>query len=201
MEDHKEMNVQEGVRPTRTYRPRFRLYKPNPKGTGCAMELTLHPAHDLFEGSIMARLSNQLTVGDRRGPNPTFPSFDWENAIPVKLGFSDLSKMLQVFRGECETLEEDKGLYHRSPSGLTHIMLKHLIEPTPGYSLMVSRVTPGAQEGPRAHIFLSSVEASGVTAAVEQSLGYVCFGIPMVLEHDTTAYRQAVREMRHDSAS
>lgn len=192
--------VPAGEKP-RSYRPRFSLYKPNPKGTGCAMELELHPAHDQTEGSIMARLANQMTIGDRRGPNPTYPRFDWENSICVKLGFSDLAKMLQVFRGECEALEEGKGLYHRSPRGLTRISLRHLIEAAPGYSFEVSRSSGEGRDGLRARILIAQHEAIGLVAAIEQSLGYVCFGIPVVIAHDTSGYRQAVREMRDAPAA
>lgn len=186
----------------RVYRPRLSFYKPNPKGTGCALQLEVHPAHDLTDGSIMARFANQLTVGDRRGPNPTYPHFDWENALTVKLEFSDLAKMLQVFRGECEALEDGKGLYHRSPKGLTRIGLKHLIEPICGYMFEVSRTSSDGQNETRAaHLLIAPHEATGLVAALEGSLSVICFGLPVVIERDTSAYRQAVRGMHDASAA
>lgn len=185
----------------RIYRPKFALCKPNATGNGCSMELELHPAHDQVDGSIWARLANQSSVGDFHGPVPTYPRFDWKNALTVKLDFTDLSKMLQVFRGECESLEEGRGLLHRSPVGLTNIKLEHLIDPKPGYIFEVFRMPAPGKQGIRAHIHISPFEATGLTAAIENSLGVICFGIPMVIPHDTTAYRQAVREMRHAQAS
>ena len=161
----------------KTYRPSLVFYKANAKGSGCAMKMELHPAHGQTDGSIMVTLANQMTIGDRRGPNPTFPHFDWENAICVKLDFSDLSKMLQVFRGECESIEEGRGLVHRSPKGLTYIKLAHLIDPIPGYKLEVKfSAVAGSVE--QRTIMLMPYEALGLVAAIESSFGVICFGVP-----------------------
>ena len=161
----------------KTYRPSLVFYKANAKGTGCAMKMELHPAHGQTDGSIMVTLANQMTIGDRRGPNPTFPHFDWENAICVKLDFIDLSKMLQVFRGECESIEEGRGLVHRSPSGLAYIRLEHLVEPIPGYKLEVEFFA-GAGSVEKRTVMLMPYEALGLVAAIESSLGVICFGVP-----------------------
>ena len=161
----------------RAFRPKLAFYKANAKGSGCAMKMELHPAHGQTDGSIMVTLANQMTIGDRRGPNPTFPHFDWENAICVKLDFSDLSKMLQVFRGECESIEEGRGLVHRSPKGLTYIKLAHLIEPIPGYRLEVEFFA-GSGNSERRTVMLMPYEALGLVAAIESSLGVICFGVP-----------------------
>lgn len=158
-------------------RPALALYKANAKCTGCAMKMELHPAHGDTAGSIMMSLASQKTVGDFRGPNPIYPTFDWENPITVKLDFTDLAKMLQVFRGECESIEEGRGLVHRSPKGLTYIKLEHLVEPIPGYKLEVKfSAVAGSVE--QRTIMLAPYEALGLTAAIESSLGIICFGVP-----------------------
>ena len=118
--------------PPVTYRPKLAFYHASPKGTGCAATLELHPAHDDVDGSIWLCAANQMTIGNRMGPNPTFPRFDWENRICVKLDFNDLCAMLQVFRGECESLEDGRGLFHQSPRGTTKIVLAHSVEPKQG---------------------------------------------------------------------
>ena len=158
-------------------RPALSFYKANAKGSGCAMKMELHPAHGDTAGCIMMSLASQKTVGDRRGPNPTFPTFDWENPITVKLDFTDLAKMLQVFRGECESIEEGRGLVHRSPSGLTYIKLEHLVEPIPGYRLDV-KLCDGVVIVEHRTVMLAPYEALGLTAAIESSLGVICFGVP-----------------------
>ena len=80
----------------KTYRPSLVFYRANAKCTGCAMKMELHPAHGDTSGCIMATLASQKTVGDYRGPNPIYPTFDWENAICVKLDFIDLSDRKSV---------------------------------------------------------------------------------------------------------
>ena len=185
------------------YRPKLRLYHANGKGTGGAIQMELHPAHDEFDGCIMMQVAGQMTVGDLRGPNPTYPRFDWDGSVCVKLDFNDLTKMLQVFRGETESLEDGKGLYHRSVRASTRIVLRHMIDPRPGYLLEVYRSGAGQDpaEEKSARVFLPPNEALGVSLAIEDSMGVVCFGIPMLVPHDTSAYRAAVREARNAAAA
>ena len=182
------------------YRPKLRFYHASARGTGCALQIELHPAHDLTDGSLMMSVANQMTIGNRLGPNPTFPRFDWENKITVKLDFNDLSKMLQVFRGECESLENDQGLFHRSPSGMTKIVLRHIVEPVQGYSLELYR-TPVQGEEQRAHFMFFPHEALGLAEAIAGSLAVISFGIPTVIPHDTSAYERATKELRNASAA
>lgn len=183
-------------------RPKFAIFHPNAKGTGCAMTLDLHPAHGQKDGCIMAAFACQKSVGDRSGSVITYPTFDWENRICVKLDFNDLCKMLQVFRGECESIGDGKGLYHRSPKYSTRIVLRHLLEPVQGYSLEVYRNTPGRPDEDRsAHILLTPAEALGLGISFENSIGVICFGIPKVIPHDTSAYEGKVREMRHAASA
>ena len=186
--------------PPGTYRPKLAFYHATPKGTGCAVTWTLHPAHDITDGSIWLRAANQMTIGNRMGPNPTFPRFDWENPICVKLGFDDLCAFLQVFRGECESINDEHGLLHRSPAGLTCIKLRHLVEPVQGYSLEIYRTPTGGGEECRAHILLSSAEALGLCESIAGAMYLVSFGIPMLVPHDTTEYRARAREVRDVAA-
>jgi len=184
----------------KTYRPRLRFYHANAKGTGCAVQMELHPAHDNVDGSIMVSMSNQATIGDLRGPNPTYPRFDWEGAISVKLDFSDLCGILQVFRGECESLGDGRGLYHTTATASTRIVLRHLVEPYSGYSFELYRTTKGGTET-RTHYVFSAAEALGISEAIAGSMSVISFGIPMVIPHDTSAYKAANRMVRNVSAA
>ena len=180
----------------RAIRPSLSFYHANAKGTGSAIKMRLHPAHDFTDGSIMLKIANQMTIGNVAGPNPTFATFDWENAMTVKLDFCDLCQMLQVFRGECESINDGKGLYHRSPLGTTSIRLKHLIDPVSGYLLEIYRSSPKGQEPDRhAGMLFKPVEALGLSESIAGAMYLVGFGIPMVIQHDTTAYRAQVKEM------
>jgi len=183
------------------YRPKLAFYHANPRGTGGAVSMDLHPAHGYKEGCIMMRVSNQMTVGNRQGPNPTFPRFDWENAIIVKLGFDDLCQMLQVFRGECESLGEGKGLYHATAKATTTIRLRHLVDAVTGYSLEVYRTSRAGGEESRASILFSNAEALGLCEAIAGSMSVISFGIPVVLPHDTAAYEAEQKEFRNAAAA
>jgi len=181
-------------RPVGLFRPNMCFYHANPKGTGSAVKMNLHPAHDDTDGCVMLTIANQKTVGDRRAANPTFSTFDWENAICVKLDFGDLTQILQVFRGECESINEGKGLYHVSPKGATSIRLAHLVDPVAGYMLDICRkANRENDDGVRARFLFGAAEALGLCEAIAGSLYLVCFGIPMLVPHDTSAYRAEVR--------
>ena len=80
------------------FRPRLAIYHANAKGTGCAIKMELRPASGATDGGIFCTFAAQKTVGNRLGPNPTFPTFDWDGGITVKLAFDDLTKVQQVFR-------------------------------------------------------------------------------------------------------
>ena len=166
---------------TRQYRPSLGFYHPNGKGTGSAIRMSLHPAHNNHDGCIMLQLANQVTVGDRTAAVPVFPTFDWENKVTVKLDFNDLSKMLQVFRGECEAAGEGKGLYHRSAKYNTKIGFRHIIEPVQGYSLDVSRAELNGANESRVHFVMNAAESMGLMEAIAGAMCIVSFGIPMVI--------------------
>lgn len=184
------------------FRPKLALYHASSKGLGSALKLELHPAHDDTEGSIMLIIANQMTVGDLRGANPVYPRFDWENAATIKLGFNDLCSLLQVFRGEIETVNDGKGFYHNSTMWTTRIGFRHVIEPVSGYSLEVYR-NPRNRDGEsfRFHFMFSAAEAIGVCEAISDSMGLIAFGIPMIIPHDTSAYEAKLKELRNANAA
>jgi len=184
----------------RTYRPKLRFYHANARGTGCAVSMELHPAHDDTDGSIMVCMSNQATIGDLRGPNPKYPRFDWEGSIIVKLDFSDLCRILQVLRGECESLDDGRGLYHTTATASTKIVFRHIVEPFAGYSLEFYRTAKGGGET-RTHYVFSPWEALGLAEAIAGSMSVISFGIPVVIPRDTSAYKAANRANRNVSAA
>ena len=186
--------------PPGTYRPKLAFFHANPRGTGCGVTLELHPAHDDTDGCIMMIAMNQMTVGNRMGPNPTFSRFDWENRICVKLDFNDLCAMLQVLRGECESINGDHGLYHRTARASTKIQLRHQVDPVSGYSLELYKTPAGGGEESHAHLLLSPAEALGLCESIAGAMYLVSFGIPMLVPHDTAEYRARAREVRDVAA-
>lgn len=161
-----------------TNHARLLMCHANPKGTGSAMRLELHPAHGDTDGSIRLVLAPQLTVGDCRKRPMVLPTFDWDNALKAKLDFTDASKILQVLRGECESIEEGKGLFHLSESGTLRILFRHLVDPLPGYHLEVERKDRTTGEERRVLFSVNPAEACGLCEAFAAAIPLVAFGVP-----------------------
>lgn len=178
----------ETARLSMSYRPKLRFYHPNAKGTGCALALELHPAHGDVDGSIWMSVANQLTIGDHSGPAPTFPRFDWENRITVKLDFSDLCRILQVLRGECESIEDGRGLFHRTAMATTRIVFRHLVEPVQGYSLEIFKSKQRGNDE-HSHFVFRDWEALGLSEAISGSMSVISFGLPKVVVRNDEVLR------------
>ena len=161
-------------------RTRKVFYHPNGKGTGSALQLELHPAHEDTEGSVFLTMAPQRTIGIRTADDTVHPTFDWRNAVCLKLDLMDLAQMLQVFRGVQESLADGKGIFHRSSNASAVIKFEHRIEPVPGYMLDVSK-KPLTGELQRVSFFFRAAEAFACALMLEQALVYVAFGIPTVI--------------------
>ena len=191
----------------RGYRPSLPIYHPNGRGTGSAVKMELHPAHDDIDGSIMVTFANQIAPDDAKSDAPgdgyrRFARFDWQNRITIKLDFSDLCRILQVFRGECESIEDGKGLIHSSPGFLTKIQLRHIQEPKHGFMFEVYKnATDKSGRDACARILFSPAEAYGLAMSFEASIGIICFGIPKVIPHDVSGYRSKMSAMRNGTAA
>ena len=185
LSDRKEKNMQmteqnaqsENEQKLGVYRPQLALYHPNGKGSGGAAKFELHPAHNSSAGCVMLKMAAQSAVACRAGEATQFARFDWENAITVKLDFADISAMLQVFNGECESLGEGRGLYHRSAKAATKIAMRHIVEPKPGYSLDLYRTSTSDNSETRTHLLITQTEAEGLRAAILGSMSAICFGV------------------------
>jgi len=157
-------------------RPTWTMYHPNGKGTGTALRLELHPAHDQTDGSIFAAIAPQKTT-----ESEPYPSMDWDKAISVKFEIIELAQILQVLRGCAESIEDGKGLFHRTIKGNTVVRFEHRIEPVPCYVLDVSR-KPFDGDVERIWFALRTAEAFALAEVISNALLYVAFGIPMVNE-------------------
>jgi len=148
---------------------RLTYYHANGKGTGSALAIELHPAHDEVAGHFTAILAPQKTP-----PEASLPTFDWDNAVVVKLGVSDICEMLQVLRGYAESIEDGRGLFHRTREASIVIRFSHVIEPRPGYMLEIGKTTDGETRTLR--IMLSPSEALALSLAIETSVSRIVFG-------------------------
>ena len=156
---------------------RATICHPNARGMGSAVRLALYPAHERTAGFIRLEIAKQKTLASVNGETPTFATFDWPNAIGAKLGLSDISQMLMVFRGMQESIADGKGLFHRTAEANMIVKFTHMIEPCPCYSLEISR-KPLDGELDTAHFAFRMEEAIWLSTAIEASMGVLVFGVP-----------------------
>ena len=159
-------------------RPRLEFHHPNGKGTGCAMVMALSPADSTQNGFIAVSIANQLTVGNPTGDNPTYPTFDWENSVDIVLDFNDLCAILQVLRGETESVCEGRGIFRKYKECCQKIQLRHLIDPVCGYSFEVFEKQANGGDEKRVHILMSPAESLGIYEAIAGSMRLIAFGNP-----------------------
>ena len=158
--------------------PCLRIYHPNGKGTGCAMVMKLRPADATQDGFIVVSFANQMTVGNPHGDNPTFPTFDWENCVDVVLDFDALCAILQVLRGETESIDGIHGIFHKYKECCQKIQLRHLIDPVHGYSFEVVETPANGGDEKRVHMLLSPAESLGICESIAGSMYLIAFGVP-----------------------
>ena len=151
-------------------RPAITICHANARGTGTALRLELHPANTDSDGSILATIAPQNAV-------KPVASFDWKNSISVRLCLMDLAKILQVFRGNYESIDDGKGLYHRTINGFTVVRLYHRIEPIGGYVLDVAH-KPNDGETVRLVFSMTYDEAFALAESIDHAMLYVAFGVP-----------------------
>ena len=159
-------------------RPRLEFYHPNAKGTGCAMVMKLRQADTTGGGYIVASFANQMTVGNPTGDDPTYPTFDWENSVDIVLDFNDLCVILQVLRGETESVCDGRGIFRKYNGCCQKIQMRHLVEPVCGYSFEVLEMTANGGDERRVHMLMSPAESLGIYEAITGSMHLIAFGSP-----------------------
>lgn len=162
-----------------TNETRAEIAHPNARGTGSAIRITLHPAHGNVSGCVVFEIARQETAELSPSGYSTFATFDWPNAIAMKICVSDLAQMLMVFRGYQESIADGKGLFHRTTTANAVIKFSHMIEPLPGYCLEVSR-KPFDGELSGAFIVFRPEEAYWLSLALEGAMPALVFGVPSV---------------------
>ena len=153
--------------------PCLRFWHPNGKGTGCAMVMKLRPADTVQDGFIVVSFANQVTVGNPNGDT----KFDWDNRVDVVLDFNDLCAILQVLRGETESVGNDCGIFHKDEECYQKIQLRHLIDPVCGYSFEVFETLANGGDEKRVHMLLSPAESLGICESIAGSMYLIAFGV------------------------
>ena len=156
-------------------RPTFNICHANGKGTGTAMKVELHPAEGIAEGSVVISLVRQTSVATMEGCKLIYPTFGWGDRISVKLNPVDVERVLEVFAGETEAINDGKGLFHTRADGTTAAFkLRHHIDPVPCYLLTIEKTEN--DETDQRNIALSPTEAGMLYHGLVASMGMLMFG-------------------------
>lgn len=142
----------------------LKIYHPNAKGTGSCLKV-----EQMVDGDVMLQAFSQ---GRPRGG---FPSFDWDRPVTFIADWCDLAKMLTVFRGECESVEDGKGLLYTHDARWSRLMLRHVIEPVHCYALEIYERNSDGDES-RGIFRLSPAEALGLSMIIEGVLHHTLIG-------------------------
>lgn len=140
------------------YHPSIKIYHPSSRGVGSALRLELLPFvyGDPDSGKLVLNLAPQDDDG-----------YNWSHAITVILDFEDVARMLMVFRGETESINDGNGITCRDCT----FNISHVIEPVCGYRMILTR-------GNRLVAFmLKPAEALGISLALEHSMAKLVFEI------------------------
>lgn len=144
------------------------IHHANARGTGSAMRVELAPAHDGERGRVTLRLAPQEAVQT--------VAFDWSAATTAELDLFEVAKMLEVFRGCSESVNDGRGIFRRSDALCTVVQVAHRVEPAPGYFVEIARKSVAGGETRKVGILLTATEAFALSLALEGSMGRIAFG-------------------------
>ena len=163
------------------------IYHPNAKGTGGALKMAIVPASNNDEGKVWIMAARQ-SIGVHRGYTLSdigYPLFNWDDAICASLSPVDVARLLMVFRGECESVDDGAGIFMRFPGencDAVKVTLRHVVEPVAGYqfefvhSFRESGEKDAETKTETVHVFLGAAEALAISLALEQSMRLLAFG-------------------------
>lgn len=155
------------------------IYHPNGRGTGSALKMSIVPASNKCEGEVWM-------VAARQSPAAKYQTrFNWDDAICASLGPVDAARLLMVFRGECESVNDGAGIFIRFPGekcDAVKVTLRHVVEPVAGYVFeFFHSFREDGGKGAEAktetvRVFLVAAEALAISLALEQSMRLLAFG-------------------------
>lgn len=154
---------------------KFTIYHPNAKGTGSALTLIpcIADAVDREEGHIILGIALQTSTGNRGEGKPTYPRFEWDKQISVRLDPVEVMEIIRVFKGEQESINDGKGLYDQR--GHSALDVRNRIDPVPNYAVTLTTTEEGGARATRG-INLSPSEAETICLALTYAMGPMVFG-------------------------
>ena len=161
------------------------IYHPNGHGTGSALKMSIVPATNNCDGKVWMMAARQSLCIGHTPSDVRHPLFDWDGAICASLGPVDAARLLMVFRGECESVNDGAGIFIRFPGencDAVKVSLRHVVEPVSGYAFEFTHSF--REDGEKsaetktetARVSLVAAEALAISLALEQSMGLLAFG-------------------------
>ena len=147
------------------------------KGTGAMVSFELHPAHDTEIGFVKITFAAQATARTYENGKRTDETFDTENGASVNLSINEVAKLLEVFRGYREKVDDGNGIFIRTDNANAVLTFEHRLEPVPGYLLAISQKTLDGELN-RMGVLFSMTEAIVLSEALASSMVYLAFGVP-----------------------
>ena len=151
---------------------RTTIYHPNPKGTGMALALELYPATPEVPGKLQLEFARQVSP-----EGSIFPRFDWTNRRTIVLTLEEVEKVLEVFAGYNESIEDGKGIFARTPTQWAVLRLRHVVEPVPAYELQLAAREGDAATEDVMGFNLTPTEAMMLYHALTAAMGVLVFGL------------------------
>ena len=142
----------------------LKIFRPNSKWTGALLRVALTD-----RGNIKFSIYPQMQ-SDGIG----IPGFSKEDGVSFIVDWRDLAEMLMVFRGECESLEDGKGILCIHKDGWSKIMLRNVIEPMHHYALDIYDSRSDVER--HWDFQLSLPEALGLSLIIEGVLHHTLIG-------------------------
>lgn len=150
---------------TANHKPTLRFYKPNGRGTGSAIEFKFYPATENGEGEIFVRIARQVANND-----PMW--FDFDKASGFKLRFEDVCRVLQVIRGETESVNDYGGKPITDAFG-KEFHFRHCVESVCFYEFRIK----SDQTGYDVKFEMNNAQALGLCVVLEDCLPKMAFGV------------------------
>lgn len=141
------------------------ILHPNSIGAGRALEV-----YRISEvpTDIMFRIFPQKESDDE------YPNYNAECSVGFTADWRNLSEILMVFRGECESLGDGRGISYTSDHGWSKLMLRHVIEPVHCYMLEIYESRSDVER--HWDFQLSVTEALGLSLIIEGVLHHTLIG-------------------------
>lgn len=140
----------------------LKIFHPNAKGTGACLRMM----QKKYDSVTLSIYPERQQCG--------MPVFCWNDDVSYVADWHNLAEMLMVFRGECESLGDGKGMSYVTEIGWSKLMLRHVIEPVHCYVLEIYEKRGDAEN--RGIFNLSISEALGLSMIIEGVLHHTLIG-------------------------